>query len=112
MRASSDEVAALKARLRQRQEQRQFDADADEAIRLVRRRVPSQSGLRPASSPSGGAKEERTALEAREYVAQVIPAGNAFSAAAVAVILARSVVDNWLFLLVLGFVVFGAAAVI
>lgn len=115
MQVSSDEVAALKARLRERQEQRQFDADADEAIRLVRRRGPGgplSQAVRPDSSPSGGAKEERTALEAREYVARVIPAGNAFSAAAVAVILARSVIDNWLFLLVLGFVVFGAAAVI
>lgn len=116
MRASSDEVAALKARLRERQAQRQFDADADEAIRLVRRRGPGgplSQAVRPDCSPSGGAKEERTAaLEAREYVARVIPAERAFSAAAVAVILARSVIDNWLFLLVLGFVVFGAAAVI
>lgn len=116
MQVSSDEVAALKARLRERQAQRQFDADADEAIRLVRRRGPGgplSQAVRPDSSPSGGAKGERTtALEAREYVARVIPAERAFSAAAVAVILARSVIDNWLFLLVLGFVVFGAAAVI
>lgn len=100
MRASNDEVAALKARLRERQEQRQFDADADEAIRLVQHRAPLI------------VEERATPEEAREYVARVIPADRAFSAAAVAVILARSVVDNWLFLLVLGFVVFGAAAVI
>ena len=115
MRASSDEVAALKARLRERQAQRQFDADADEAIRLVQRRGPGgplSQAVRPASSPSGGAKEELpTPLEKREYVARLIPAERAFSWAAVAVILARSVIDNWLFLLVLGFVVFGAAAV-
>lgn len=113
MQVSSDEVAALKARLKEKQAQRWFEDGADEAMEMVHRRAPSQSGLRPASSPSGGAKEERTAaLEAREYVARVIPAERAFSAAAVAVILARSVIDNWLFLLVLGFVVFGAAAVI
>lgn len=116
MRASSDEVAALKARLRERQAQRQFDADADEAIRLVQHRgpgVPLSQAVQPDSSPAGGAKEMRSApLEAREYVARLIPAERAFSAAAVAVILARSVIDNWLFLLVLGFVVFGCAAVI
>ena len=100
MRASNDEVAALKARLRERQEQRQFDADADEAIRLVQHRAPLI------------VEERSTPEEAREYVARVIPAERAFSAAAVAVILARSVVDNWLFLLVLGFVAFGCAAVI
>lgn len=110
MRASSDEVAALKARLKEKQAQRWFEDGADEAMEMVHRRAPSQSGLRPASSPSGGAKEERTA--AREYVARLIPAERAFSAAAVALILARSVIDNWLFLLVLGFVVFGCAAVI
>lgn len=69
----------------------------------------TQTRTRPSGWCSTGGP---AALEAREYVARVIPAERAFSAAAVAVILARSVIDNWLFLLVLGFVVFGAAAVI
>ena len=113
MRASVEEITAMKARLSARQEQRRFDADADEAIRLVQHRRPSQSGQWPASSPRGGAKGERmTPMEKREYVSRVIPAGRAFSWAAVAMILARSFIDNWLFLLVLGFVVFGCAAVI
>lgn len=100
MRASPEEIAAMKARLRARREQRRFDRDADEAIRMVHHRQPL-------------AVEERTApLEKREYVARVIPAERAFSWVAVALILARSVIDNWLFLLVLGFVVFGCAAVI
>ena len=100
MRASAEEVAALRARLREKQEQRRFDADADEAIRLVQHRAPLV------------VEERVTPLEKREYVSRVIPAGRAFSWAAVAMILARSFIDNWLFLLVLGFVVFGYAAVI
>lgn len=99
MRASTEEITALKARLSARQEQRRFDAAADEAIRLVQHRAPLV------------VEERMTPLEKREYVSRVIPAGRAFSWAAVAMILARSVVDNWLFLLVLGFVVFGCAAV-
>ena len=88
MRASPEEIAAMKARLRARREQRRFDRDAPVVV-----------------------EERATAVEKREYVAQVIPAGRAFNWAAVALTLARSVVDNWLFLLVLGFVVFGCAAV-
>lgn len=56
MRASSDEVAALKARLRERQAQRQFDADADEAIRLVQHRGPGGAGgagVRGTGDPGG-----------------------------------------------------------
>lgn len=99
MRASPEEIAAMKARLRARREQRRFDRDADEAIRMVHHRQPL-------------AVEERvTAVEKREYVSRVVPAGRAFNWAAVAMILARSVIDNWLFLLVLGFAVFGCAAV-
>ena len=99
MRASAEEVAALRARLRARQEQRRFDRDADEAIRMVHHRQPLV------------VEERVTAVEKREYVSRVVPAGRAFNWAACAVILARSVVDNWLFLLVLGLAVFGAAAV-
>lgn len=99
MRASAEDITAMKARLSARQEQRRFDADADEAIRLVQHRQPLV------------AEERTTPLEKREYVARVIPAGRAFSWAACAVILARAVTDNWAFLLVLGLVTFGAAAV-
>lgn len=100
MKVSNEEVAAMKARLAEKQEQRRFDADADEAIRLVRHRAPLV------------VEERATPLEKREYVGRVIPAERAFSVAAVAMILARSFIDNWLFLLVLGVVVFGCAAVI
>lgn len=100
MRASTEEVAAMKARLSARQEQRRFDMDADEAIRLVQHRAPLV------------VEERMTPLEKREYVARLIPAERAFSWAAVAMILGRAFIDNWLFLLVLGFVVFGCAAVI
>ena len=99
MMASTEEITALKARLSARQEQRRFDADADEAIRLVQYRAPLV------------AEERVTPMEKLEYVSRVIPAGRAFSWAAVAMILARSFIDNWLFLLVLGLVVFGAGAV-
>lgn len=99
MRVTAEEVAALRERLAKRQEERRFDMDAAQAIDLVHRR-------RPMVAP-----ERATALEKREYVAQVIPAGRAFSFAACAVILARALTDNWAFLLVLGLAVFGAAAV-
>ena len=100
MRASAEEITAMKARLSARQEQRRFDMDADEAIRLVQHRAPLV------------VEERMTPLEKREYVSRVIPAGRAFSWAAVAMILGRTFIDNWLFLLALGFVVFGCAAVI
>ena len=100
MRASTEDITAMKARLSARQEQRRFDMDADEAIRMVQHRAPMV------------VEERVTPMEKREYVSRVIPAGQAFSWAAVAMILARSFIGNWLFLLVLGFVVFGAVAVI
>lgn len=111
MRASNDEVAALKARLKEKQAQRWLDESADEVMRMVHHRAPLGE-QREAGRMPRIVEERTTPLEKREYVARLIPAGNAFSAAEVAVILARSVIDNWLFLLVLGFVVFGAAAVI
>lgn len=110
MRASTEEVAALRARLREKQEQRWLDESAAEAMSMVHHRAPLEEQRTAGRMPR--IVEERTApLEAREYVARVIPAERAFSWAAVALILARSVIDNWLFLLVLGFVVFGCAAV-
>ena len=110
MRASVEEVAALRARLREKQEQRWLDESAAEVMSMVHHRAPLAEQRAAGRMPR--IVEERTApLEKREYVARVIPAERAFSWAAVALILARSVVDNWLFLLVLGFVVFGCAAV-
>lgn len=100
MRASKEEISAMKARLSARQEQRRFDMDAAQAINLVHRRQPMV------------VEERMTPMETREYVSRVIPAERAFSIAAVAMILGRAFIDNWLFLLVLGFVVFGCAAVI
>lgn len=112
MRASSDEVAALRARLKEKQEQRWFEDGADEAMRMVHHRAPLGEQRGGAVRMPRIVEERATPLEKREYVARLIPAERAFSAAAVALILARSVIDNWLFLLVLGFVVFGCAAVI
>lgn len=110
MRASAEEVDALRARLKEKQEQRWFEIGAAEVMSMVHHRAPLGEQRTAGRMPR--IVEERTApLEAREYVARVIPADRAFSWAAVALILARSVVDNWLFLLVLGFVVFGCAAV-
>lgn len=99
MKPKEEEVAAMRARLAKRQEERRFDRDAAQAINLVHHRQPV-------------VVEERVSpLEKREYVARVIPAGRAFDWAACAVILDRALTDNWTFLLVLGLVVFGAAAV-
>lgn len=110
MRASVEEVDALRARLREKQEQRWLDESAAEAMSMVHHRAPLGEQRGAARMPQI-VEERATPLEKREYVARLIPAERAFSWAAVAMILARSVVDNWLFLLVLGFVVFGCAAV-
>lgn len=99
MNATPAEIDALKARLAKRQEERRFDRDAQEAINLVHHRQPLV------------VEERMTPLEKREYVSQVIPAGRAFSASAVAFLLARAFTDNWLFLLAVGFSVFAAAAI-
>lgn len=98
MRASAEDITAMKARLEQKQEQRRFDRDADEAIRMVHHRQPL-------------VVERMTPLEKREYVSRVIPAGRAFSASAVVFLLARAFTDNWLFLLALSLTVFTAAAI-
>lgn len=97
--ATPAEIEAMKERLARRQEERRFDMDAAQAIGLVHHRKPMLL------------EERTTMLEKREYVARVIPAGRAFSFAACAMILARAVTENVLFLLVLGLAVFGAAAV-
>lgn len=109
--ATKDEIEALRARLKEKQEQRWLDEGANEAMGMVHHHPPKGQPQRPRIV------EERTTpltareYVAREYVARVIPAGRAFSWAAVALIVARTFLDNWLFLLVLGFVVFGAVAV-
>lgn len=101
MKANQQEVDAMRARLEEKQAQRRFDADADEVIRMVQHREKRP----PAETP------EREAMEKREYVGRMIPAARAFSFGAAAVICARAVSSNWLFLLALGMAVFGAAAV-
>nr|DAI28674.1 MAG TPA: hypothetical protein [Caudoviricetes sp.] len=110
MRASAEDITAMKERLRARQEQRWLDESAAEVMRMVHHRAPLGE-QRVAGRMPQIVEERATPLEKREYVARLIPAERAFSWAAVALILARSVIDNWLFLLVLGFVVFGAVAV-
>ena len=102
--ATPDEIAEMKRRLEKRREQRQFDADADEVIRMVHGREKL-----PAAPEAPKTQAEKIA--AREYVAEVIPAGRALSFAAVCMILARSVTANWLFLVALGMSIFAAAAI-
>lgn len=97
--ATPAEIEAMKARLAKRQEERRFDRDAQEVINLVHHRPPMV------------VEERMTPLEKREYVSRAIPAGRAFSASAVAFLLARAFTDNWLFLLAVGFSVFAAAAI-
>lgn len=98
--ATKDEIRAMMARLREKREQRRLEADINEVIDMVQHRGPSQSAREGCQLPQGGSQGGRAEA-----------AGRAFSWAAVAVIVARTVIDNWLFLLVLGFVVFGAVAV-
>lgn len=110
MKASVEEVDALRARLREKQEQRWLDESADEVMRMVHHRAPLGEQREAGRMPQI-VEERTTPLEKREYVARLIPAERASSVAAVAMILGRAFIDNWLFLLVLGFVVFGCAAV-
>ena len=98
--ATKDEIRAMMARLREKREQRQLEADINEVIDMVQHRGPSQSAREGCQLPQGGSQGGRAEA-----------AGRAFSWAAVALIVARTVIDNWLFLLVLGFVEFGAVAV-
>lgn len=97
--ATPQEIQAMKDRLAQKQAARRFDAEAAEAINMVHHRQPLV------------VEERMTPLEKREYVGRVIPAGRAFSASAVAFLLARAFTDNWLFLLALSLTVFTAAAI-
>lgn len=83
MNATPAEIDALKARLAKRQEERRFDRDAQEAINLVHHRPPMV------------VEERMTPLEKREYVSRVIPAGRAFSASAVAFLLARAFTEKF-----------------
>lgn len=98
--ATKDEIRAMMARLQEKREQRRLEADINEVIDMVQHRGPSQSASEGCQLPQGGSQGGRAEA-----------AGRAFSWAAVAVIAARTFLDNWLFLLVLGFVVFGAVAV-
>lgn len=98
--ATKDEIEALRGRLREKREQRRLEADINEVIDMVQHRGPSQSAREGCQLPQGGSQGGRAEA-----------AGRAFSWAAVALILARTVIDNWLFLLVLGLTVFGAVAV-
>lgn len=97
--ATPAEIKSMRERLAQKQAARRFDAEAAEAINMVQHRQPLV------------VEERMTPLEKREYVSRVIPAGRAFSASAVAFLLARAFTDNWLFLLAVGFSVFAAAAI-
>ena len=110
MRASAEDITAMKERLRARQEQRWLDESAAEVMRMVHHRAPLGE-QRVAGRMPQIVEERATPLEKREYVARLIPAERAFSWAAVAMILGRAFIDNWLFLLVLGLAVFGAAAI-
>lgn len=98
--ATKDEIEALRARLREKRERRQLEADINEVIDMVQHRGPSQSAREDCQLPQGGSQGGRAEA-----------AGRTFRWAAVALIVARTVIDNWLFLLVLGLVVFGAVAV-
>lgn len=102
--ATPEEISTLRARLEEKQAQRRFDADADEVIRMVHGR-----DKRPAEPEAPKTQAERIA--AREYVAEIIPAGRALTFAAASMALARALTANWLFLVALGMSVFAAAAI-
>lgn len=97
MRASPEEIAAMKARLAGRQETRRQEAEDAEVFGLFRDRKPADS----VPAPVKGADH-------REKIGAVPMYGTVTAGLAVAAVM-NGIVRNWLFELVLGLAVFAAA---
>lgn len=97
MRASPEEIAAMKARLKSRQAERRQDTEDAEVFGLFRDRKPADS----VPAPIKGADH-------REKIGAVPMYGTVTAGLAVAAVV-NGIVRNWLFEMVLGLAVFAAA---
>lgn len=107
MRASPEEIAAMKARLAGRQETRRQEAEDAEVFSLIRRREASIStavcGLARNDTGSG----ERAAV--RRPTETAVPLYGKVTAGIMVEAVVNGVIQNWLFEMVLGLAVFAAA---
>lgn len=97
MRASPEEIAAMKTRLKSRQAERRQDTEDAEVFGLFRDRKPADSVPAPVKG-----------TDHREKIGAVPMYGTVTAGLAVVAVM-NGIVRNWLFELVLGMAVFAAA---
>lgn len=103
MRASPEEIAAMKARLAGRQETRRQEAEDAEVFSLIRRR---ETGDREIPKPVRGPEQAEVCLPRKE---ETVPLYGKITAGVVVEAVVNGVIRNWLFEMVLGMAVFAAA---
>ena len=106
MRASPEEIAAMKARLAGRQETRRQEAEDAEVFSLLRRRETgiSTAVCGSARNDTGAARDDTGSGERA-----AVPLYGKVTAGVVVEALVNGVIQNWLFEMVLGLAVFAAA---
>lgn len=106
MRASPEEIAAMKARLAGRQETRRQEAEDAEVFSLIRRREASISTAVcwSARNDTGSARDDTGSGERA-----AVPLYGKVTAGVVVEAVVNGVIQNWLFEMVLGLAVFAAA---
>lgn len=106
MRASPEEIAAMKARLAGRQETRRQEAEDAEVFSMIRRREASISTAvyGSARNDTGSARNDTGSGERA-----AVPLYGKVTAGVVVEAVVNGVIRNWLFEMVLGLAVFAAA---
>lgn len=107
MRASPEEIAAMKARLAGRQETRRQEAEDAEVFSLIRRREAGISTAGCGSARDDTGSGERAAV--RRPTETAVPLYGKVTAGVVVEAVVNGIVRNWLFEMVLGLAVFAAA---
>ena len=107
MRASPEEIAAMKARLAGRQETRRQEAEDAEVFSLIRRREAGISTAVCGSAGNGTGSGERAAV--RRPTETAVPLYGKVTAMVIVEAVVNGVIRNWLFEMVLGLAVFAAA---
>lgn len=105
MRASPEEIAAMKARLAGRQETRRQEAEDAEVFSLIRRRENPTAVCGSARNDTGSG--ERAAV--RRPTETAVPLYGKVTAGIMVEAVVNGVIQNWLFEMVLGLAVFAAA---
>lgn len=107
MRASPEEIAAMKARLAGRRETRRQEAEDAEVFSLIRRREASISTAGCWSARNDTEPGERAAVRRPKETA--VPLYGKVTAGVMVEAVVNGVIQNWLFEMVLGLAVFAAA---